>query len=95
MIEIIVRKDSIMITGHSQYDQPGRDVVCAGVTALCQTLIRSIEDLTEDTIEYEISPGRADINYGNLSEKSKSLVDSFFIGVCMIADEFPDHVRLA
>ena len=95
LIEIIVRKDSIMITGHSQYDQPGRDVVCAGVTALCQTLIRSIEDLTEDTIEYEISPGRADINYGNLSEKSKSLVDSFFIGVCMIADEFPDHVRLA
>ena len=95
MIEIIVRKDSIMITGHSQYDQPGRDVVCAGVTALCQTLIRSIEDLTEDTIEYEISPGRADINYGNLSENSKSLVDSFFIGVCMIADEFPDHVRLA
>ena len=95
LIEIIVRKDSIMITGHSQYDQPGRDVVCAGVTALCQTRIRSIEDLTEDTIEYEISPGRADINYGNLSEKSKSLVDSFFIGVCMIADEFPDHVRLA
>ena len=95
MIEIIVRKDSIMITGHSQYDQPGRDVVCAGVTALCQTLIRSIEDLTEDTIEYEISPGRADINYGNLSEKSKSLVDSFFIGVCMIADVFAHRVRLA
>lgn len=95
LIEVSVRKDRISVTGHSGYDQPRRDVVCAGVTALFQTLVRSIEDLTEDIIEYEISPGKADINYGNLSEKSKTLVDSFFIGVCMIADEFPDHVRIA
>ena len=89
-----VRKDRITVTGHSGYDEPGRDVVCAGVTALCQTLIRSIESLTEDTIKYEISPGRADIQCGNLSEKSRTLVDSFFIGTCMIADEFPDYVRI-
>lgn len=94
MIEVSVRKDRITVTGHSGYDEPGRDVVCAGVTALCQTLIRSIESLTEDTIKYEISPGRADIQCGNLSESSKTLVDSFFIGVCMIADEFPDYVRI-
>ena len=94
MIEVSIRKDGITVTGHSGYDQPGRDVVCAGVTALCQTLVRSMESLTEDTIEYDISPGKADINYGNLSEKSKTLVDSFFIGICMIADEFPDHVRI-
>ena len=38
--------------------------MCAGVTALAQTLIKSIEDLTDDKIEYEISPGRVDIKYG-------------------------------
>ena len=85
--------DRITITGHSGYDEPGRDVVCAGVTALCQTLVRSIESLTEDAIEYEISPGRAYIQFGYLSERSKALVDSFFIGICLIADEFPDYVR--
>ncbi len=95
MIEVSVRSDRTTVTGHSGYDQPGRDVVCAGVTALCQTLVGSIESLTEDAIEYEISPGRADIQYGNLSERSKTLVDSFFIGICMIADEFPDYVRTA
>ena len=38
-------------------------------------------------IEYSISPGWADIKYGNLSEKAKTLVDSFFVGICMIADD--------
>ncbi len=94
LIEVIVRKDEIKISGHANYAVSGSDIVCAGVTALAQPLIKSIKDLTDDKIEYEISPGRVDIKYGNLSEKSKTLVDSFFIGICMIAEEFPEYVRI-
>jgi uncharacterized protein YsxB (DUF464 family) len=68
--------------------------VCAGVTSLAQTLIKSILDLTEDTIEYEMQPGLVEIKYGNLSERSRTLVDSFFIGICLIADEFPEYIRI-
>ena len=82
------------MNGHANYAETGKDIVCAGVTALTQTLIRALEGLIKDEIEYEVSPGRADIYYGNLSEEGKLLVDSFFIGVCLIADEFPDHVRI-
>ena len=57
-------------------------------------LIRSIEDLTRDEIEYEVSPGWVDIQYGNLSERARTLVDSFFVGICLMADEFPEHVRI-
>lgn len=94
LIEASVRRDGITVKGHANYAVSGSDIVCAGVTALAQTLIKSIKDLTDDKIEYEISPGRVDIKYGNLSEKSKTLVDSFFIGICMIAEEFPECVRI-
>lgn len=94
MIEIGVRKDGIIISGHAGYAPPGQDIVCAGVSILVQTLIKSIEDLTGDKIKYSISPGKVDIEYGNLSEQSRTLVDSFFIGICMVADEYPDYVRL-
>lgn len=94
MIEVKIRPDEITLFGHANYAVAGQDIICAGATALVQTLIRSIEDLTEDKIEYSISPGWADIKYGNLSEKAKTLVDSFFVGICMIADEYPDCVRI-
>ena len=94
MIVVCVRKDGITVNGHANYAETGKDIVCAGVTALTQTLIRALEGLTKDKIEYEISPGRAGMHYGDLSEEGKLLVDSFFIGVCLIADEFPDHVRI-
>ena len=94
MIAVSVRKDGIEVRGHANYAETGKDIVCAGVTALTQTLIRSLEDLTRDEIKYVLSPGRADIHYRDLSEEGKLLIDSFFIGVCAIADEFPDHIRI-
>lgn len=94
MIEVSVRKDGITVSGHAGYAETGKDIVCAGVTALTQTLIKSMNDLTEDKIEYEMSPGRADIKYRDLSKEGKLLVDSFFIGICLIASEFPDYVRI-
>nr|DAZ02715.1 MAG TPA: cysteine protease [Caudoviricetes sp.] len=94
MIEVRIRPERIEISGHAGYAEPGKDIVCAGVTALTQTLIQSIENLTDDKIEYRISPGKAEIEYRNLSEKSKTLVDSFFVGIRLIADEFPDYVAI-
>lgn len=94
MIAVSVRKDGIEINGHAGYAETGKDIVCSGVTALTQTFIRSMQGLTRDEIEYEVLSGRADIHYRNLSEEGKLLVDSFFIGICQIADEFPDYVRI-
>lgn len=94
MIEVSIRKDGFKIAGHAGYAPAGNDIVCAGISALAQTLIRSVEELTADRIEYEISNGIIDMEYKNLSGKASALVDSFFIGVHMIADEYPDCIRI-
>lgn len=57
MIEVRVRKNEIKVSGHAMYAPHGQDIVCAGVSSLVRTLIRSIEDLTRDEIEYKVSPG--------------------------------------
>lgn len=94
MIVVKVRLDGIQIKGHAGYAESGKDIVCAGVTVLTETLIGSIENLTDDKIKYRISPGLADIHYENLSEPSKLLVDSFFLGICSIEQDFPKYIKV-
>ena len=94
MIAVSVRLDGITVDGHAGYAEAGKDIVCAGVTALVENLIDSIEGLTVDTIQYEISPGRADIHYKDLSEEGKLLVDSFFLGICGVERDFPGYVKI-
>lgn len=94
MIAVSARKNKITVSGHAGYAAAGKDIVCAGVTALTMSLVKSLNDLTEDNIDYEMSPGKVDVHYGDLSEAGKLLVDSFFIGICLIANEYPDNVRV-
>lgn len=94
MIKIRVSDNRITVTGHSGYAPLGQDIVCAAVSVLTQNLINSIEELTDDKISYDIKPGRADIYYRNPSEKTKTLIDSFFIGCAAIADAYPEHVNI-
>lgn len=94
MIVVSVRKDGISVLGHSGYAPNGKDIVCAAVSTLVCTLVNSLDALTGDKIEYRISDGTGIIRYGNLSEEGKLLVDSFFIGVSAISEQYPEHVRI-
>lgn len=94
MIEVKRTNNSISIKGHAHYAEPGKDIVCAGVSTLAQNLIASIVGLTVDEIQYEMQPGNIEIKYRNLSEAAQLLVDSFFVGINLIADGYPNHVKL-
>ena len=95
MIEVCRANSNIKITGHAGYAEPGKDIVCAGVSTLVQTLIASLDMLTPGALEStEIKPGYVEIKHRNLSEHAKMLVDSLFIGVNLIADEYPEHVKI-
>lgn len=94
MIEVSVRRDGITVSGHAGYAPQGQDIVCAAVSVLAQNLIESIGALAGDRIEYSVSPGRVGINYRDLSGESKLLVDSFFIGICMVAGGYPGNVTI-
>ena len=92
MIEVSRHDGGISVKGHAHYAEPGKDIVCAAVSILVQNLIQSIEELTPDKIEYDMRPGWVCIKYGNLSEKAKALVDSFFIGIRMVIEDYPENV---
>ena len=94
MIEVNRHDGGISVKGHAGYAEPGKDIVCAAVSILVQNLIQSIEELTPDKIKYSIQPGRVCIEYRNLSEKAKSLFDSFFIGIRMVIEDYPENVRM-
>lgn len=94
MIEIKADKGTITITGHAGYAPPGNDIVCAAISALAQTFAASVEELTDDKIEYEIEPGNTVIKLWTLSEKAKTLLESFFLGAKMIAESYPANVKV-
>ena len=94
MITVSRYDGGVSIKGHAGYAPHGQDVVCAAVSALVQGFYLSVMELTHDKIKAEMKPGEAVIQYGDLSKEATLLVSSLFVGLKMIADEFPDCVRV-
>ena len=79
MITIEIGLDKLEVRGHAGYAKKGNDIVCAAISALSLGLAHSLEVLTGDKVSHEISSGYLKIEYENLSEQGKLLIDSFFI----------------
>lgn len=94
MITVEIDKKGITVDGHAGYADPGKDIVCAGVSVLALTLIESLEEFTEDRITHVVHDGHIRIDYKDLSERGQLLVDSFFIGICGISNEYPEYLKI-
>lgn len=95
MITITHSNNEIKIKGHAGYAEHGKDIVCAAISTITQVFLASVEELTTDNLKSDIRAGNAVIEYGDLSGRAQVLMDSFFVGVQMIADEYPQHVKLS
>ena len=94
MICITVSATQVIVRGHAGYAEVGKDIVCAGVSALVQTLVRAAEDLTADDVATTVQTGFVLMKYHCPSEKLQILLELFCIGVGMIAERYPDHVTI-
>lgn len=94
MITINHSPGRISIEGHAGYAPLGQDIVCAAVSTVAQTFLASVEELTTDKLKTDIAAGNVVIEYGTLTAEGQTLLASFFVGIRMIADGYPEYVKL-
>ena len=52
MIKCIISKNTIKISGHANYDDYGKDIVCASVSSIITTVVNIIMNIDNDSITY-------------------------------------------
>lgn len=65
MIKVEIENNKIEIKGHANYDDYGKDIVCASVSSIVITTINAIIEFDPESIYYE------DLNNRILIEKLK------------------------
>ena len=100
MIQVDVYSDSegntsgIEIKGHAGYDEYGRDIVCAAVSALTINMANSVEAFTEDGFDGSADEKTGAFSFrftGDISPESKLLMDSLVLGLSDIAENYGEE----
>jgi uncharacterized protein YsxB (DUF464 family) len=104
-IERISRNDAhiqaFVSEGHAEYDVPGKDLVCAAVSAVTVGTVNSIEALTGVVAISEMKKGLLDITIPELpeSEKFKAnqvqlLLESMVVMLQTIQESYSDYIKI-
>ena len=89
MIQLRIRKSGIQMLGHAGHAGPdGIDRACAAVSALTCALINALSDLCGERIRADTGSGMTVVEWEDLSDGGKLLVDAWFLGVSDIDREY-------
>ena len=79
------------ISGHAEFDEPGRDIVCAAISILATTAHNSIETLTSDKFGHEEDEESGYMYLmlqNNPSEEAKLLLNAMVLGLTDLEEQF-------
>lgn len=93
------KKLALTVSGHAGFDEVGRDIVCAAVTAIEYTLIAAMEGRRgflalmpqkseggADVLSFSARPGR---------RRARLLFDAAAGGINLISEAYPENVRIS
>lgn len=86
---------TLSVLGHANYGEYGKDIVCAGVSALVQALIGWIEENSWKTECISVEPREGEVLIS--CDGGEDIAAVFYmasIGLRQIADSYPDHVQI-
>ena len=93
MIKISIKKQSGIITafsckGHADYEDEGKDIVCASVSAITINAVNSVEAFTKDKFRCEQSDGCLDFRFEeHPTPESQLIMQSMLLGLQNIEKE--------
>ena len=93
MIKVLVESKKISVLGHANYDEYGKDIVCAAVSATVITTINAILKIDE-TISYEEKQDAIIINVIKKDRITKILLDNMIDALKELEENYGKYIKI-
>ena len=84
----------IIIKGHANYCEYGKDIVCASVSSIAITTVNAIIRIDEDAIKYEEKEGYLYISINKHTEIIDKLIDNMIDLFEELKEKYDKHIEI-
>jgi uncharacterized protein YsxB (DUF464 family) len=93
------RIGSFRVKGHAQYDEPGKDIVCAGVSAVTVGMVNAVEALLGVELQAGTKHGLLDVLIPDnldeaLNEKVQLLLEAMVVMLHSIEQSYGTYIAI-
>ena len=94
MIKVLVSNNKIEITGHSDYDNIGKDIVCSAVSSIVTTTINGIISIDSDAIYYEYNRDVMEIVIKKRDDVTLKLINNMIDLLKSLSKYYPKNIKV-
>lgn len=94
MIQVTVdRYKGYSVEGHANYAEYGKDIVCASVSVLSQTVLMQLQEVAP--VQYRVQGSLLQVKIlGDETREVITLLDLLASGISEITEQYPEYVKL-
>ncbi len=94
MIKVDISNNKIVIKGHANYDEYGKDIVCASVSSIITTTINAILEFDSDSIYYEDLKDQMTIEVLKNNEINDKLINNMIMLLEDLEKDYKDYIKI-
>ena len=94
MIKIKVGKKNISILGHADYDDFGKDIICASVSSIVMCSIEAIANFDVKAIDIKQSKDKLDIIINKQDNITQKLITNMLNCLKELEKKYPQNIEI-
>lgn len=95
MVKVVIYKKRIELTGHADYQDFGKDIVCASISSIVYTTVNSILNIDDEAISFIDENNKMIINVLKNDNITKSLLDTMVILLEDLSNDYPKNIKIS
>ena len=94
MIKVSINKKRIIITGHANYDEYGKDIVCASVSSIVITSINAVLRIQKEFLKYEEEKDKLTINILGNNKDCLLIIENMIAMLEELALTYKENIKI-
>ena len=94
MIKVEVKKQNISIIGHANFDEYGKDIVCAAASSVVITSIEALALFDKNSVSVKESKDKLEIKINKQDEITSKLIDNMVNCLKELAKQYPKNIKI-
>ena len=94
MIKVEIKKDLIKITGHANFADAGKDIVCASVSSIVYTTVNGILNIDKDAIKFSDKKDVLEIKILNKNKVTTILINNMVDLLNELEVQYPKNIKI-
>ena len=94
MIKVYVSKNNIVITGHAEFNDYGKDIVCASASSIVITSINACLNIDAKSVVYKNELDKLTIDIKSDNNVILKILDNMLNMLNELAKDYPKNVKI-